>query len=52
MCSPEGLVFIYNTYEIAPYAAGSTEIVIPWNKIEKILTPAFREARGEVQAAL
>jgi hypothetical protein len=52
MCSPEGLVFIYNTYEIAPYAAGSTEIVIPWNKIEKILTPAFREARGDVQAAL
>lgn len=52
MCTPEGLVFLYNTYEIAPYAAGITEILIPWNKIEKILTPTFREARGEVQSAL
>lgn len=32
-----GLVFVYNTYEIAPYAAGPTEVVIPWKRISHLL---------------
>jgi hypothetical protein len=33
----EGLRFVYNIYEIAPYAAGSQEIVIPYERIETLL---------------
>ncbi|MFZ6013440.1 MAG: RsiV family protein, partial [Bacteroidota bacterium] len=29
----EGIVFFYNRYEIAPYAAGPTQIVIPYEKL-------------------
>jgi hypothetical protein len=31
----EGIVFYYNNYEIAPYAAGPTEIVIPYERIKE-----------------
>lgn len=30
----EGIVFFYNSYEIAPYAAGPTEIVIPYEDMK------------------
>jgi hypothetical protein len=33
----EGLRFVYNIYEIAPYAAGSQEIVIPYERIKTLL---------------
>ncbi len=33
----EGIVFYYNNYEIAPYAAGPTEIVIPYNEIQELI---------------
>ncbi|HMG94390.1 MAG TPA: DUF3298 domain-containing protein [Chryseolinea sp.] len=33
----EGIVFYYNNYEIAPYAAGPTEIVIPYERIKEWL---------------
>jgi hypothetical protein len=29
----EGIVFVFNSYEIAPYAAGSTEFVVPYSQI-------------------
>jgi hypothetical protein len=29
----EGVVFYYNSYEIAPYAAGPTEVLIPYERI-------------------
>lgn len=29
----EGIVFFYNSYEIAPYAAGPTEILIPYEEL-------------------
>ena len=32
-----GLLFHYNSYEIAPYAEGSTTIVIPWDKLVKLM---------------
>jgi hypothetical protein len=31
---PEGIVFVYNSYEIAPYAMGPTQIVIPYDRIK------------------
>ena len=30
----EGIVFYYNNYEIAPYAAGPTEVLIPYNELK------------------
>lgn len=33
----DGIVFYYNSYEIAPYAAGPTEIKIGYEKLEGIL---------------
>ena len=30
----EGIVFYYNSYEIAPYAAGPTEVLIPYDELK------------------
>lgn len=35
--SEQGLTFYYNTYEVGPYVAGSTEITIPASKIVKLI---------------
>ncbi|MBP1840368.1 DUF3298 and DUF4163 domain-containing protein [Formosa algae] len=35
--SPDGLILLYNTYEIAPYAAGITEFVIPFSEANSYL---------------
>lgn len=35
----EGLVFYFNSYEIAPYSMGPTEIVIPYSDIKKLINP-------------
>ena len=31
----EGIVFYYNSYEIAPYAAGPTEVLIPYERVRE-----------------
>lgn len=36
----EGLVFYYNNYEIAPYAAGPTEVLIPYEQLQGLFRPA------------
>lgn len=33
----EGLVFHFNPYEVAAYALGHTEIVLPWREVEHLL---------------
>ena len=33
----EGIVFYYNNYEIAPYAAGPTEVLIPYDQIGDLI---------------
>jgi len=33
----EGLLLFYNTYEIAPYAAGPYTVRIPWTRLEDVL---------------
>ncbi|ASU34038.1 DUF3298 and DUF4163 domain-containing protein [Mucilaginibacter xinganensis] len=37
--TPTGLRFLYNQYEIKPYAAGTTELVIPYTQIKSLLRP-------------
>ncbi|MCR8560586.1 DUF3298 and DUF4163 domain-containing protein [Mucilaginibacter sp. BJC16-A38] len=37
--TPTGLRFLYNQYEIKPYAAGTTELIIPYAKIKSLLLP-------------
>ena len=37
----ETITFIYNPYEIAPYAMGSTELIIPYSDVDKILKTTF-----------
>ena len=37
--TPGGLLFLFNQYEIGPYAAGSPEIFIPYKEIENIILP-------------
>jgi hypothetical protein len=33
----EGVILLYNTYEVAPYASGITEISIPWEDLQSTL---------------
>lgn len=39
MVSPLGLKFLYNQYEIKPYAAGQTELLVPFEQIKPLLRP-------------
>lgn len=39
LITPLGLRFIYNEYEIKPYAAGQTELLIPYSQIKSLLRP-------------
>lgn len=37
--TPLGIKFLYNQYEIKPYAAGQTELFIPYARIKSLLKP-------------
>lgn len=37
--TPSALVFYYNSYDIAPYAAGPMQVELPWEQIESFLIP-------------
>jgi hypothetical protein len=37
--TPLGIRFLYNVYEIKPYAAGQTDLLIPYSQIKSILRP-------------
>jgi hypothetical protein len=37
----QGIKLYYNTYEIAPYAAGITEFIIPYQDLRGIILPAY-----------
>jgi hypothetical protein len=39
LITPLGLRFLYNQYEIKPYAAGKTDLFIPYTKIKSLLRP-------------
>lgn len=37
--TPIGIRFMYNQYEIKPYAAGQTELLLPYSAITKLMKP-------------
>ncbi|RYZ99623.1 MAG: DUF3298 domain-containing protein [Sphingobacteriaceae bacterium] len=37
--TPLGLKFLYNQYEIKPYAAGQTELLVPYAQIKQLMRP-------------
>lgn len=39
LLTPLGIKFLYNEYDIKPYAAGQTELFIPYSKIKSLLKP-------------
>lgn len=39
LLSPKGILFLYNVYTIKAYAAGKTELLIPYQKIKQLLLP-------------
>ena len=39
LISPLGLRFLYNQYEIKPYAAGTTDLLVPYSKIKSLIKP-------------
>lgn len=45
----EGLVFVFNPYEVAPYVFGPTRITLPWAELRGLLQPG---APGAPAAAL
>ncbi|HNW34139.1 MAG TPA: DUF3298 domain-containing protein [Candidatus Ozemobacteraceae bacterium] len=45
LVSKDGLAFCFNPYEIAPYAMGVTELVIPWNDLRAVVNPDGPAAR-------
>lgn len=45
----EGLLFLYNVYEIKPYAAGTTELLIPYQAIAQLMTEKGKKIRTELK---
>ena len=39
LITPIGIRFLYNQYEIKPYSAGQTSLLIPYSQIESLLRP-------------
>lgn len=39
----EGVVFVYQQYEIAPYAAGSPKFTLPYSEVKKYMTHTVLE---------
>lgn len=37
-----GIVYVFNQYEIAPYSDGTIEVTVPYNKIEVLLKPEYQ----------
>jgi hypothetical protein len=45
LITPIGLKFLYNQYEIKPYAAGQTSLEVPYEQIKTLLRPGTVTAR-------
>lgn len=39
--SKNGIVYVFNTYEVAPYSDGLIEITIPYERVKDILSPNY-----------
>jgi len=50
--TPVGIRFLYNPYEIKPYAAGSTDLFIPYAQIKQLIKPCRLRPRRQQCAPL
>lgn len=41
--TPVGILFHYNSYEIAPYSFGHTQILLPFDLVSNLMQPWFKE---------
>jgi len=44
----DGLVFVFNPYEVAPYVFGPTRITLPWTELQGLLLPSAPVAPASV----
>lgn len=47
----DGLLFIYNPYEIAPYSEGDISLLIPFDKLGSVFSPRGKHVLGQLLAA-
>ena len=47
--TPDGLYLIYNQYEVAPYAVGTTELIVDADEWMNVLTPEWQQRFGRVR---
>ncbi|MEH6305890.1 RsiV family protein [Olivibacter sp. CPCC 100613] len=46
--TPKGLLFLYNVYEIKPYAAGVTKLMIPYEQIDSLMSEEGKRIRTQL----
>ena len=39
--SKEGIVYVYNTYEVAPYSDGLIEVTLPYDRVKTMINPNY-----------
>lgn len=45
----DGITYLYNQYEIAPYAQGPVEITISYDKIKPLVNEPYRQTMDEIE---
>lgn len=45
----EGILFMYNIYEIKPYVSGHTELLVPYSSLENLLTTKAKTIIAEIK---
>lgn len=48
--SDEGIVYIYNQYEISPYVQGIVEITVPYDKVKPLIKNKYIEVIEDIQS--
>lgn len=48
--SEEGIVYIYNQYEISPYVQGVVEIIVPYDEIKPLINQKYMEIIENIQS--
>ncbi|WP_134090885.1 DUF3298 and DUF4163 domain-containing protein [Olivibacter sp. XZL3] len=47
--TPKGLLFLYNVYEIKPYAAGITKLMLPYAQIDSLMSAEGKRIRAQLE---
>ncbi len=48
----DGIVFLYNAYEIKPYVAGTTTLVLPFDKVKPLIQPSTIKIIQQLHAGI